>query len=465
MFLKDISFFITIIRNMENIVVEDKPVQNHRIYDVIMVILSSLVSLFVAGFSFYLVSLGNAWFMVIGIYFVLETTSIVGSLFVRDEYRAMYFQGVVQIISVIVFMSYLLVMILWNDADGKMDYSLLTYLSLGCSALLKTIIATSNRLFIKKNYSPISHAHGNGGFITAMFLALIIELILVNQFYPGSSTAIFDNLLQEKPIWIYIIDIIFNATLTLLAAFLALSTIIRAKTREQLSATGKIKHTFKWFSDNEVSMFFGLIFTLYLAVLSIINMRQSPFYILLFFYYLGTVIIRLFNYLWHKRIQRKCGDNQIRENRLSSWILLIDALTYLAFSNVLVFAAIFMMIQKANMGSNIYLFLFIVVPMGLIRFVTANKNIKKNRRNNNTYRLGVSLIGLVSVFFSILEIMAISLHNLSIVWVRYVLIILAIIAVKIAVIVVAVIFVIHWLRSIILNRHSKERKYLREKAQ
>ena len=444
-------------------IVDAKPVYKHKFYDVLLAIVSTLVSAFVAGYSFYLSGLGNNWFITIAIYFVIEAIGLFASLFIKDEYKAMRFQGIIQIISVILFMSYLLFMILWNDANGLMDYSLVTYFTFGGAAFVKLIFFLVTRFIIRNHYSPFVHAHSNSGLITVLFLLLIIELIITNQFYPGESTALFENLLKEKPIWIYIIDILGNASLTVLAALLALSTDIRAKTQEELSTTNKIKHTIKWFNDNEVSMFIGLMFTLYLAVLSIINMKQSFFYILMFFYYLGTALIRIINYLWHKRIQKKCGDNQIKDNRLSSWILLFDALTYLAFSNILVVAAIFMMIQKANAGSNIYLFLFMIIPMGLMRFRNSNKSIRRNRRENNTYRLGVSLIGLVSVFFSILEIAAISLHNLSIVWVRYVFIILAIIAVKIAVIVVAIIFIIHWLRSIILNNRFKEKKLRNKK--
>ena len=183
----------------------------------------------------------------------------------------------------------------------------------------------------------------------------------------------------------------------------------------------------------------------------------------MFVYYMGTATIRVINYLWHKRIQKKCGDNQIRDNRLSSWILLFDAFAYLIFSNVLVVSAIFMMIQKANAGANVYLFLFFSVPMAIMRFVTANKSIRANRRANNTYRLGVSLAGLVSVFFTILEIFAIAFHSFPIVWVRFVMIIMAIAAVKIAVIVVAFIFVIHWFRSIILNNRRRERRLAKQK--
>ena len=445
-------------------IVDAKPVYKHKFYDVLLAIVSALVSAFVAGYSFYLSGLGNNWFITIAIYFVIEAIGLFASLFIKDEYKSMRFQGIIQIISVILFMSYLLFMILWNDANGLMDYSLVTYFAFGGVAFVKLIIFLVTRFIIRNHYSPFVHAISNSGLISVLFLLLIIELIIFNRFYPGNSTAIFENLLKEKPLWVYIVNILSNASLTVLAALLALSTDIRAKTQEELSTTNKIKHTIKWFNDNEVSMFIGLMFTLYLAVLSIINMKQSFFYILMFFYYLGTALIRIINYLWHKRIQKKCGDNQIKDNRLSSWILLFDALTYLAFSNILVVAAIFMMIQKANAGSNIYLFLFMIIPMGLMRFRNSNKSIRRNRRENNTYRLGVSLIGLVSVFFSILEIAAISLHNLSIVWVRYVFIILAIIAVKIAVIVVAIIFVIHWLRSIILNNRIKERK-LRNKIE
>ena len=451
---------------MEEVIIDNQelPVKKNRGLCFLMAFVSTLLSLAISGFCFYLSSLGNYWFIAIAIYFALESAFIIAPLFTKDDYKAMRLQGIAQIISVLLMMPYLLFMILWNDPNGTMNYTFLTFGVLGAAAVFKVVLFIANRSMIKRDYHPLLHAFANGALITAFYLLTMIELIIVNRFYPGSSTAIFDNLLKEKPIWIYIIDIIVNASLTLLVALLALSTAVRAATREQLSTASKIKHTIKWFSDNEISMFFGLIFTIYLAVLSFINIRQSFFYILLFVYYIGTATIRLINYAWHKRIQKRCGDNIIRENRLSSWILLFDALTYLAFSNVLVVAAIFMMIQKANAGTNIYLFLFMIIPMAMMRLVTTNKSIRNNRRNNNTYRLGISLTGLVSLFFTILEIVAIACHGMTIVWIRYVFIILAIIAAKIAVIVVSIIFVIHWFRSIILNRRSKERKYLKEKA-
>ena len=449
----------------EMIIKEEETKKASRVPSVLTAILSTLVSLFISGFCFYLTSLGNFWFIALAIFFILEAVTLVAPLFKKDDYVAMRMAGVFQIISVILLMPYLLFMILWNDPDGLMDYTYITYICLGSAIAVKLLIALINRLAIRKTYNPILHAYSNGALITAFFVVLIIQLTIVNKFYPGTTNAIFDNLLKEKPIWIYVIDIIINGSLTVLAALLALSTEIRAKTKEQLSTTGKIKHTIKWFSDNEVSMFFGLMFTLYLAVLSIINLKQSFFYILMFVYYIGNALIRIINYAWHRRIAKKCGDNQIKDNRLSSWILLFDAFTYLFFSNVLVVAAIFMMIQKANAGSNIYLFLFMIIPMALYRFVTANKNIRHNRRENNTYKLGVSLIGLVNVFFTILEVVAISCHELPIVWLRVIIIIIAIIAVKIAVIVVAIIFIIHWLRSIILNRRGKERKLAKKKKE
>ena len=449
---------------MEEMIIDNVEVTHkNRVPSVLISILSCLVTLFISGFCFYLSSLGNYWFIALAICFLLSSVFIFAPLFVKDDYKAMRLQGVYQIISVLLLMPYLLFMILWNDPNVIMDYSLLTYLILGGSALLLIIVFLLCRLLIKKDYHPLLHAYGNNALIIAFYLLLIIELIIVNKYYPGTTTAVFDNLLKEKPIWIYIIDVLINGVLTVFAALLALSTDIRAKTKEELSTSNKIKHTLKWFSDNEVSMFFGLIFTLYLAVLSLINMKQSFFYILLFIYYIGTASIRFINYYWHKKIEKKVGDNQIKDNRLSSWILLFNAITYLIFSDVLVAAAIVMMIQKVNIGSNIYLFLFLTVPMAIFRFFTANKSIRKNRVNNNTYRLGVSLIGLVSLFFSILEVVAISCHELPVVWLRVVFIIIAIIMAKIAVIVVSVIFVIHWFRSIILNRWSKERKYLKEK--
>lgn len=450
--------------SMEETIIKSQESKKNREISVLMAILSCLIAFLMAGYSVYLSILGNFWFIALAVFFLLEIYLLIWPLFKKDDYESMRLLGIGQIISVLFLMPYLLFMVLWNDPNGKMDYSPITFLFFGVSVVFNVLLFFVNRLLIKKDYKPLLHGYSNGSLINAFFILVIIELIIVNRFYPGSSVAFFDNLLKEKPIWIYIIDILINATSTVFAAFLALSTTIRADTKEALSTGGKIKFTAKWFTDNEISMFFTLLFTLYLAVLSIINMKQSFFYILLFIYYIGNATIRIINYVWHKKIQKICGDNQIKDNRLSSWILLFDAFTYLAFSDVLVVAAIFMMIQKANAGANIYLFLFMNVPLAIVRWFSANKNIRKNRKGNNTYRLGLSLIGLVNVFFTILEVIAISFHQLPFVWIRYVFIILAIIAVKIAVIVVAIIFVIHWIRSIILNRRSKERKYLKEKG-
>ena len=442
---------------------EEEIVHKNRALSAVVAILSTLVSIFIAGFSFYLSSLGTFWFIPIGSYFALECIFILAPLFKKDDYKAMRLQGIFQIITVILIMPYLLFMILWNDPSGYMDYSLFTYIAFGAAAVLKVLLSIIARLGMQKDYNPLQHAYSNNGLIAALYLGIIVELIVINQFYPGTTNAIFDNLLKEKPLWTYIISIGVNAVSTIFAALLALSTEIRAKTREEMTTGGKIKHTIKWFNDNEVSMFFGFIFTMYLAILALINMRQSIFYILLFAYYVGTMTIRFINYIWHRGILKKVGDNQIRENRLSSWILLFDAFAYLLFSNVLVVGAIFMMIQKANAGANIYLFLFMSIPMAIMRFITTNKSIRKNRRSNNTYRLGVSLSGLVSVFFTLLEILAIACHEMHVIF-RFVVIIGAIVAVKIAVIIVAIIFVVHWIRSVILNSRRKERRLARQKA-
>ena len=448
---------------MEEVVIKKEEPKKNRELCLLMAILSGLVSILIAGFSIYLAALGNYWFIVIGIFFLLQTWFIIWPLLKPEDYQAMRIQGITQIVGVLFFMPYLLFMILWNDPNGAMDYSAMTYLFLGVAAIFNILLYFVNRLMIKEDYHPLLHAYSNNSLINAFYLIIIVELIVVNRFFPGTTTNVFENLLKEKPIWIYIIDILINGTFTVFAALLALSTSIRAETKEELSTKGKIKHTIKWFGDHEISMFFGLMFTLYLAVLSIINMKQSFFYILLFIYYIGNAVIRITNYLLHQKIQKISDGNQIKDNRYSSWLLLLNALTYLFFSNVLVVAAIFMMIQKANAGSNIYLFLFLIVPMAICRWFTANKSIKRNRKENNTYKLGISLISLVNVFFTILEVVAISCHELPIVWLRYVIIILAIIAVKISVIIVAFIFIIHWIRSMILNSRRKERRLAKEK--
>lgn len=424
---------------------------------IFLMIVSSLVSFGVGGYSLYLSSLHNYWFILIGCYFLLEGLFIFISSLIKDEYKAMRLQGICQIIGVIIMMDYLLVMILWNDPNRLMVYSL-SYIIYGIGAGIKLILALIAHIKIKIRYNPMLNAYRNNDLITAFYLILIIELIVVNYFQPGQTTNIFENLFKEKDIWIYIIDISLNATLTILAALLALSTDIRSKTREELSTIGKIKHTVNWFNENEVSMFFGLIFTSYLAVLAILNAKQNGFYIFLAGYYLGVAIIRFINYLWHKAIEKKSEGNMIKDNRLSSWILLFDALAFLFFSDLICAGAIILMTDKLSVGANIYLFLFLIIPFAIMRFIGAFRDVRTYKRENNTYRLGASYISLITAFFSVLEIIAIAGHAINNTVLRYILVISFVVIIKIIVLVLCVIFIVHWIRSLIINRKGKEKR-------
>lgn len=422
---------------------------------IVVGIISALISLGIAGFSFYLSSLKNYWFILIAIYFVLDGLFIFITLGIKDAYKAMRVQGVWQIFSVILMMDYLLVMSLWNDPEHLIVVPL-SYYVYGAAAGAKLLTFFIGLIGNHKEYKPVLHAFRNNDLINLFYLLLMIELIIMNQFFPGNTTNIFENLFQEKPIWVYIVDIICNATLTILAAFLALSTEIRAKEKQELSVGGKIKHTVKWFNDNEVAMFFGLIFTLYLAWLALVQVKQSVFYIFLAAFYLGSGLIRFINYLWHKAIQKRCNGNLGKENRLSAFILLFDSFAYLFFSNVICVGAIMIMLNKINAGSNLYLFLFLIVPFAIFRLINAGREIKAGRQLNDTYKTGNGYISLISAVFAILEITAISTYYLhtSMVALKYILIIGVVILVKVFVLIICLMFIISFFRGLIGRRKT-----------
>lgn len=428
---------------------------NKRGLRTFLAVISMLISFGLGGYCLYLSYLHNYWFILIGIYFLFEGLFIFISSLIKDEYKAMRVQGVFQILGVILMMDYLLVMILWNDAP---DYYMgtvynLSYIVFGACAGVKGLLSLVSTIAIKKEYHPSIHAYRNNDLITFFYLLLIIELVVFNQFFTGHG----EGLLKDKDLWVYIIIVASNAILTIFAALLALGTDIRSKTKEDVTTVGKIKRTVTWFNEKEISMYFGLIFTGYLAFLAFVNVKQSWIYIFLGIYYVGMGLIRFINYLWHLRIMKKCEGNKIRENRLSSWILFFDAFAYALFSDLICFAAVMIMTNKASVDTNIYLFLFMIIPFGIIRFVSAVKGIKSNRRENNTYKLGVSYISLLGAVFALLEITAILCHPIQVV-VRTILIILMVSVVKIFVLVIAVIFIVHWIRSMIINRRGKERK-------
>lgn len=429
---------------------------------VFLAIISALVSFGVGGYSLYLSYLKNYWFILIGIYFLFEGLFILIASGIKDEYKAMRVQGVFQIVGVIIMMDYLLVMSLWNDPEHLINTPL-SYYVFSVAAGIKGLTCLIALIGNKKQYNPMLHAYRNNDLITLFYLLLIIELIIVNQYYPGTSVNIFENLFKEKPIWIYVIDVACNATFTILAALLALSTDIRSKTREDLTTIGKIKHTVKWFNDNEVTMFFGLVFTTYLAILALLQVKQSPFYIFVAAYYVGTGVIRLINYAWHKSIQKKCEGNIIRENRLSSFILLFDSGAYLIFSDIICIGAILIMMNKINVGTNIYMFLFMIIPFAIMRLINAGKEIKNGKVNNNTYKLGLGFISLICAFFSILEIIAIATYYMkpTLVVLKYIVVIGWVSITKLFVLIICLVFIIFFIRSLIINRRGKEKKAMK----
>ena len=437
--------------------------QNHGLRNLIEII-SALASFAIGGFCFYLSYLQNWWFITIGIHFVFEGLFIFVPMGIKDEYKAMRVQGVFQVISVVIMMDYLLVMALWNDPNQTMLYWPLAYLIFGIAAIYKLLALVIHHISVEKNYSPLTHAYRNNDLLSFFYLVLIIELTLMNQFFPGENLNPFTFTFTDKPIWVYIIDVALNATFTIVAAFSALSTDIRSKTKEELSAGAKIKHTVKWFNEHEVSMFFGLIFTVYLASLALLNLKQHWIYIVLAAFYLGTGAIRLINYIWHRKIVKEVGDNKIAENRKSSFILLFDAFAYFLFNGVIAYAAIYLMITDATLGKNILLFLFIIAPFGLLRFINAIKTIRVSRRENNTYKLGVGYVSLISAFFSLLEIAAISTYFAPKV-AKYIAVIFNVVLLQIVVIVICITFLVHFFRSLIINRKGVEKKEQKKKLQ
>ena len=134
---------------MEEVIIKKEEIKKNRDLCLLMAILSGLVSFLIAGFSIYLSVLRNFWFIPVAIFFLLETWLVVWPLLKQDDYQAMHLQGIAQIIGVIFFMSYLLFMILWNDADGTMDYSPMTFLFLGVAAVFNVLLYFVNRLLIK----------------------------------------------------------------------------------------------------------------------------------------------------------------------------------------------------------------------------------------------------------------------------------------------------------------------------
>ncbi len=426
--------------------------QENKGLKVFLTLLTIFISLGLAGYFFYLGFLKIYWFYPLAAYYLFDVLFTLIGVGKKDRYDGMRVFGVWQVVSVIIVMVYLLAMILWDDPNRVMPYqmSFIIFASVAGIKLITSIIAA---ISMKIHYQPIMHAYRNANIITIIFLMIIAGLTVTNYYFPGTG----EGLLKEKPLWIYIIDVAANGVLTIIVSLFALSTDIRAKVRTQISTAGKLRHLLSYIHDNEISMFFSLIFTFYLVGLALMNIKVSLFYVFLAAYYALIMTIRLINYLWHRAILKAAKENKFADNRHSSWILLFNAFAYSFFSDLIAVGAIILMANKANVGANIYLFLFFIVPSGLLKFILAIRAIRKNRKENNTYYLGLGYIALIGSMFSFLEIVAISTFGLKSVF-KWVATISSVVVIKIFVLVISVVFVVHFIRSLVVNRKSKERE-------
>ncbi len=419
---------------------------NHKGSKVFVSIFSILASLFLGAFSAYLSNFGYSWFIFFTIYFALETIVHLFAMNRKDTYKGMRSIGRFQVINSIVVLIYLLMM-LFRFSGIQEEHELLIYISFGSAALVKLITMMVSWIAIHKDYSPQMHALRNSDLLTIIYLLLLVEVILIYKFFP-----------DERPTYVLAIGIGSNALLTIVSAFIALSTIIRAKTRTELTAFKKIVHMKDWFVDNEISMWFGFIFIIYLSSLAIMNAVKSAFYIFLAVYYIGMALIRFINYLLHRGIL-SFSKNKIKENRWSSWILLFDSIAFTLFSDFICAGAIILALEKFKSDTNMYYFIFMILPFALIRFIMAIIGLRNHKKDKNTYKLGLAYISLLTALMSAMNVIAISSHQLPVVW-KSIIIIGIVIILKIFVLALSIAFFVRWIKSLVDNRKSKEKEYL-----
>ena len=229
-----------------------------------------------------------------------------------------------------------------------------------------------------------------------------------------------------------------------------------------LSPIGKIKHTINWFVDNEISVYFGTIFSGYLAFLALLNAKKSWVYVFLAAFYIFIALIRLVNFIWHRSIKKKADGNKILENRKSSFILLFDSIVFFLYTPVVIAAAIMLMGEKINVDTNIYLFLFLIVPFAIMRFINAHRDLKKSRTEGDTYRIASGYLSLITAVFSMLEIVAIACHTFN-KGAKLTIIIILSIFIQIFVWVICITLLVFFGRGIFQNRRSREKAYLKDK--
>ena len=419
---------------------------------IFLTIFSLIASLSLSAYSTYLSILQNWWFILIAVYFFFEAIFILVAVTRKDEYISMKVFGIFEIVGVLVMMDYLLVMILWND-PGTMIY-FYSYIVFGAAAVLKGLTTLISAISNGKEYNPVLHGFRNNDLITFTYLLLIIELVIFKNIYPTTS--------YTDTLWVYIVEVFTNASLTVLAAFLALSTTIRSKVKEDLSPIGKIKYTINWFIDNEINVYFGTIFSGYLAFLALLNAKKSWVYVLLAAFYIFIALIRLVNFIWHRSIKKKADGNKILENRKSSFILLFDSIIFFLYTPVVIAAAIMLMGEKINVDTNIYLFLFLIVPFAIMRFINAHRDLKKSRTEGDTYRIASGYLSLITAVFSMLEIVAIACHTFN-KGAKLTIIIILSIFIQIFVWVICITLLVFFGRGVFQNRRSIERAYLKDK--
>ena len=359
-------------------------------------IISGSASILFGSFLIYICFLKQFFFIPLSVFFIFEGVFIFLALKSKEEYKALKLLGIFQVISVIIVMTYLLVMILWNNPEN-MDY-FSTNIAIAIYTIIKLITTLINHIPLSKDYSPLHHAYRNNDLISAIYALTLLELVIIVFFDDG-----------DRAIYLYVIEVLTNAILTVIAAFLALSSAIRANAKEHLTPKGKIKHFAGWFKDNEVSMYFSLTFTIYLSVLAAINMQNNKFYIFLFIFYLVMAFLRIIAFIWHKRIVKRNEGCERNINHYSAKIIIFNAFMILLNGNAFAIAALILVLEQMNGTTNFLLFIFLLLPFAILRLLNAINDLKTAKRTNNLYIKGLGYLSLISAIFTLLAMSSLSI--------------------------------------------------------
>ena len=235
--------------------------------------------------------------------------------------------------------------------------------------LWKSFLALFRKIRGFKEYSPLLEGLCLADINSAMYALYGALMLLLDLSW-----------FSAKPIWMLIILVGINATITILSVATPLSSIMKGRAGANINVIQQAKEMKSWLDEHQIFFFVQIAFQFQLALIAfVLGFTQHWGFFALSFIYIVIAFFKIGTWIWRIVARKKYKDDEFRAGRAEHKMLILTA-GCLVF---IVAPSVFALYGLWNAGSATEIFwAFLILEIGFIVFkviaeiISATKAIK-----------------------------------------------------------------------------------------